>query len=180
MIKDTIFHMNWDWHAANVTFNLVQADWTLAPEWADDQDEYGMKKALRKGTYKDLNLYFLRYLGGGSLGYCYYPVDIKQNPDRMVLDGCSQRSDTVYNPNSDEGPWRDRFDLGRTATHEVGHWMGLKHTFEGYGCNDPVGDGLSDTPVEDGPGWGCPVGRDSCPNQPGLDAIHNFMSYSDE
>jgi hypothetical protein len=56
--------------------------------------------------------------------------------------------------------------------------MGLLHTFEG-GCKGS-GDYIDDTPAQAGPTLGCPVGRDSCPKQPGLDPIHNYMDYSFE
>jgi len=72
------------------------------------------------------------------------------------------------------------YDLGRTTTHEVGHYLGLLHTFQD-GCSD--GDGVTDTPATAQENYGCPTGQDSCPVGPGdgiLDMVENYMDYTDD
>ena len=71
------------------------------------------------------------------------------------------------------------YDEGKTAVHEVGHWFGLLHPFQDNTCStsDP-GDYIADTPQESVSTSGCPSGKDSCPGDPGLDPIHNYMDYS--
>ncbi|KAF9565037.1 hypothetical protein CPC08DRAFT_630389, partial [Agrocybe pediades] len=61
-------------------------------------------------------------------------------------------------------------------THEVGHWLGLFHTFEGE-CYDEVGDNIADTLPQAFRSDGCPKGRDKCPGDT-QDLINNFMDYS--
>jgi len=61
--------------------------------------------------------------------------------------------------------------------HEVGHALGLLHTFN-YGCGSSQhGDYVDDTPMHAGANWGCAEGTDSCPNDPGLDPVDNLMNY---
>lgn len=146
---------------------------TVNSAWAADGNgnEMTMKKALRKGTYRTLNIYFLKDMGS-NLGYCYFPTTASAGSTAYIQDGCTVLYSTT------PGGSLANYNLGGTVTHEVGHWFGLYHTFQG-GCTGS-GDSVADTPAQSSPSSGCPVGRDSCPSAAGVDPIHNFMDYSYE
>ncbi|KAH8131560.1 hypothetical protein FP744_10001997 [Trichoderma asperellum] len=159
-----------DFEPTGIVFNLKSIDRTINNTWANNADLKRMWYYLRNGSYHDLNLWFIPTLK--EYGYCTIPATGDSLPYAMQQDGCTIRSDTV------PGGRANKYNLGKTVTHEVGHWLGLLHTFQG-GCNGP-GDYIDDTPAQASPSMGCPEGRDSCPKQPGLDPIHNYMDYSDD
>jgi hypothetical protein len=73
------------------------------------------------------------------------------------------------------------FNLGRTATHEVGHWLNLFHIWgdDGTGCAGT--DNVADTPNQAGPNFGCPTfPHTSCSNGPNGDMFVNYMDYVDD
>ncbi|KAM0594272.1 hypothetical protein ACHAP6_000830 [Verticillium nonalfalfae] len=173
MVTDQIAVLNRDFAPHDVAFRLAGTDRTVNTGWARDSNEIAMKRALRKGTYKDLNLYTQVTLTDNALGYAYFPTSgATSGSTTFIRDGVSIKAQTV------PGGTQAGFNLGKTGTHEVGHWLGLYHTFQG-GCTGS-GDQVSDTPAQASFSSGCPIGRDSCPGQAGLDPIHNYMDYSDE
>jgi hypothetical protein len=134
--------------------------------------EIAMKRALHEGDSETLNLYTAD-LGKRLLGYAWLPADFSGDngtPLPRFYDGVVV--DFASLPGGSLGAFG--YGEGDTATHEVGHWFGLLHTFQN-GCADP-GDFVADTPFEAQPAFSC-VERDSCA-APGLDPIHNFMDYT--
>jgi hypothetical protein len=175
MITDQIQVLNSAFAGTGFSFDLVaitrttNAEWfTMSPGSAEEQEA---KAALRVGSADDLNIYTANP-GGGLLGWATFPSSYARRP---TMDG------TVLLYSSLPGGSAAPYNLGDTGTHEVGHWLGLYHTFQG-GCNEKRGDFVADTPAEKSPAFGCPIGRDSCPakRNPGLDPIHNFMDYTDD
>ncbi|MFF5258825.1 zinc metalloprotease [Actinomadura viridis] len=137
------------------------AAWYAAPA----QYEGAFKAHLRRGGAGTLNLYSAD-MGRELLGWSTFPWKYRSEP---LMDG------VVVNPESMPGGSVPNFDRGHTATHEIGHWLGLYHTFH-EGC-EGAGDQVADTPPEAVPAKGCPIGKDTCV-APGADPVHNYMNYS--
>ncbi|KAF5138815.1 Extracellular metalloprotease [Metarhizium anisopliae] len=159
---------------------LKGVDRTVNAAWANDRSEVAMKRELRKGSYKDLNLYYLNAPQGSASigGYCYFPVQgARPGSDSFIRDGC------VMQFGSMPGGSLGSNNLGKVTVHEVGHWFGLFHTFQG-GCEaSSGGDQVDDTPAHAAPrtasDYQCPADSniDTCPSLPGSDPLHNYMSY---
>lgn len=135
--------------------------------------------SVRQGGYDTLNIYFYTAFEPiNTYGFCTLPEPGFNSPSfkapsDMDVDGCHINAGTLPH-----GALED-YNLGYTVVHEVGHWLGLLHTFDGYSCSGS-GDFIDDTPREKTPTVGCPDRKDSCPNDDGDDPIHNYMDYSSD
>lgn len=110
-------------------------------------------------------------------GYATFP-DAEDSIDGVVLDYLSVGR-------GEEFAFSDpRYNLGRTGTHEVGHWLRLTHIWGDGNCN--IDDGIMDTPNAPGPNYLCNVNSPACPNQspgyagPLICMVQNYMDYSDD
>ncbi|MCB9234744.1 MAG: PKD domain-containing protein [Bacteroidia bacterium] len=121
-------------------------------------------------------------VSGGVLGYAYLPssAPISGLPGAVAAnkDGVVLLYSSIGRPpaNTFGGP----YNLGRTATHEVGHFLGLHHVWESLscgGCTAGCDDYCNDTPNQNSANFGCPSNPVSCSS---ADMYQNFMDYVDD
>ena len=161
-------------------FKLAGVDRTVNNAWFQAGigtiAERQMKSALHQGNADTLNFY-TNNAGGNLLGWATFPFSYQSDP---TMDGVVVYFETLPGGaaifSSPDAVFN--YALGDTGTHEVGHWVGLFHTFQG-GCAEQFNDFVSDTPAERIPAFLC-TPRDSCKGKPGIDPIHNFMDYTDD
>ena len=151
-------------------FELVSVDRTDKTNWFKMGPGTGAEKDAKRTLAIDpahtMNVYICN--AWQFYGWAYFPWSF---PEDHYLHGI------VIDYGTLPGGYQAPYDLGRTLTHEAGHYLGLYHTFQG-GCTVP-GDEVEDTPYEATPAYGCPAGRNTC-SAPGDDPIHNYMDYTDD
>jgi hypothetical protein len=163
--------LNAAYNSAGIQFRLKQVHRVRKKKWyqgcASWLIEERMKSRLAVAPNTTLNIYTCGP-SNGALGYSTFPWEFEDEP---FMQGVVINHETL--PGGAGAPYNE----GDTAVHEVGHFLGLFHTFEN-GCYAP-GDEVSDTPAERRPALGCPVSRRSCPGSD-RDPVRNFMNYSDD
>lgn len=133
------------------------------PSWTDNDAVKTNQGLTPWDTDSYLNIWVCNL--NGFLGYAQFPGG---NPatDGVVID---------YAYTGTIGTATAPFDLGRTATHEVGHYFNLRHIWGDGPCQ--YDDFVSDTPTSDAANYGCAVGHVSCSS---TDMVQNYMDYSDD
>ena len=188
-LQSQIDVLNKDFNALNSDFNTTNNPYSSIK--ANVEISFVLDQVIRKSTTKSswgtndamkktstgglaptspttkLN-YWVCTIGGGILGYAQFPGG-SSSTDGVVCDG-------KYTGNT--GTASFPFNLGRTATHEVGHWMNLRHIWGDATCGSDL---VSDTPTHDSPNGGVPaVGlRSTCSGTP-LEMYMNYMDYTDD
>ncbi|OGF18010.1 MAG: hypothetical protein A2W00_15175 [Candidatus Eisenbacteria bacterium RBG_16_71_46] len=168
--REQIAALNRDFAGTGLRFELASIDRTedqaLLRMTPGSALERRAKETLAIDPAHRLNLYTCAP-AGGFVGWSSFPWSA---PEDDAMQGA------VIHYGSLPGGFLESYGLGRAATHQVGHYLGLLHTFQG-GCGAP-GDEVEDTPYEAAPAAGCVRGRDTCP-QEGEDPLRNFMDLAD-
>jgi len=160
--------------ATGYTFTKAGVSRTSNRKWftmtPGARSESQAKAALSINPAGTLNIYICKP-GQNLLGWAVFPWTAQAGTNQ---DG------VVIHYGSLPGGYLSPYNLGGTASHEIGHYLGLYHTFQG-GCDtgtcSATGDLVCDTPAEATATSGCPGGKDTCPAT-GVDPIQNYMDYS--
>ncbi|WP_378186105.1 zinc metalloprotease [Aquimarina sp. W85] len=186
-IQSQIDVLNQDFNRANSDISLVPNEFSNLT--ADVDIQFTLKQVTRKqsnrrswgtndrmkrssgggvnaiDTSRNLNIWVCN-IGSGILGYAQFPG------------GSAATDGIVVSPQyfGSQGSVSAPFNKGRTATHEVGHWLNLRHIWGDGGCN--VDDYVSDTPVSSTPNYGCP--RYPTQHCSSNDMTMNYMDYVDD
>ncbi|KAG6916489.1 hypothetical protein DXG01_006615 [Tephrocybe rancida] len=160
-----------------VTWNFLPTSHTVNADWYShvrgSTNDVAMKASFFDEENHFSNTLHIYIVGSinvssdnvdGNKGYATYPQAYNGDP---TLDGVVLANSAI------PGGSDPNYNQGKALIHEMGHWFGLYHTFEG-GCTEP-NDQIPDTPQERYPGF-CSE-KDSCPDNAGSDPIHNFMDY---
>src|SRR6476620_12387903 len=145
---------------------------------ATTKSSWGTRDAIKKTKQGGLNPtspttklnLWVGTIGGGILGYAQFPGGSSAT-DGVVIDplyfGVTSNSSASY-----------PYNLGRTATHEVGHWLNLRHIWGDANCGNDL---VADTPLHNGANFGCPAANthSTCSGNPIMMTM-NYMDYTDD
>jgi len=138
-----------------------------------DRSSWGTNDAMKKSSQGGVNPWatnsylnmWVCNIGGGILGYAQFPGDDAATDGVVISPQFFGTTGTAQPP----------FNGGRTTTHEVGHWLNLRHIWGDGACG--IDDFVSDTPTSDAANYGCATGHVSCGT---IDMVQNYMDYSDD
>jgi len=156
-----------------------------APPYTKTYVDATIKPATIWNTNNYLNIWVtpdINVLGFPVLGYATFPAG--SGLSGLTSGFGTATSDGVvlwYRAVGRVGLLDPNYNKGRTATHEVGHWLGLRHIWGDQTCGN---DFCSDTPTQAGDNFGCPnfpsLSASPCANGPNGDQFMNYMDYCDD
>lgn len=166
-------------------------------DWETRPNVESMKSVTQWDPTKYLNMWTINPGGnplndlfnpglGGLLGYAQFP-DNTPNLQGLNPTGGMASTDGVVagyyvmgTIAEDDGTFMldGTYNLGRTMTHEVGHWLGLRHIWGDGNCS--VDDYCADTPNAAAPNYTCNLFNNSCTDNPDFDQVQNYMDYTND
>ena len=154
------------------------------PTWSLDDIEATVKPATSWNPSQYLNMWTVTFSNSYDLGYAQFPD--ASGLDGLDFNGGNANTDGVVSgysvfgsknhPDGSTFTLDGTYNLGRTMTHEVGHWVGLRHIWGDDPCAD---DFCGDTPVHHKANYGCPQTILDC-NSVGFEMVQNYMDYTDD
>lgn len=163
--------------------NLCQASWSTGE----------INSFVKPTTIWDptlyMNMWSVDFTDNTLLGYAQFPEStlggMSTAAQNANTDGVVANYATFGSSALATGSFSPPYDRGRTMTHEVGHFLGLRHIW-GDDATCPTTnvatnkDFVADTPAAAAANYGCPTGANSCPSNAGNDMIQNYMDYTDD
>lgn len=166
--------------------NLCQSNWSTTD----------INNVVKPQTIWDTSLYMnmwsVNFSNNQLLGYATFPESSGLNGldngyGTTSTDGVVANYTTFGSSDFNNGTFslNAPYDKGRTMTHEVGHYLGLRHIWgDNNSCpatnTNANKDYCADTPAASKSNEGCPIGTDSCTGNPGVDMIENYMDYTND
>lgn len=160
----------------NPTTGIVRHQFPQAASWSSS----GMNNTVKPATIWDPTRYmnfWVANLSGSLLGFAQFPTGSGLpglgGGGGATTDGIVCLYSSVGRPPFN--PFGGQYNGGRTATHEIGHYLGLRHIWGDGGCS--VDDFCADTPPSDASNFGCPTTHVSCGS---VDMVQNYMDYTND
>ena len=160
--------------------------------WSDTEVDSTVKPATIWDPTQYMNMWTVQFTGNTLLGYAQFPDNNFTTTDPNYLAGLNTSGGSantdgvvsnydVFGSNAyNDGTFllNATYDKGRTMTHEVGHWLGLRHIWGDSACGN---DFCADTPVHHDANYGCPSPIPlSCNSTTVYEMIDNYMDYTDD
>lgn len=160
----------------NPTTGIIRHQFPNTTAWGSSAFDNTVKPATIWDPTRYLNVWIAN-LSGGLLGWAQFPTGSGlpglSGGSNANTDGVVLLYSSVGRPPAN--PFNNVYNRGRTATHEVGHYLGLRHIWGDGGCS--VDDFCNDTPLSDAANYGCPTTHVSCGT---VDMVQNYMDYTDD
>lgn len=136
-----------------------------------------------------MNMWSVNFSDGSLLGYAQFPEStlggLTTTAQSATTDGVVAGYRFFGSSALTAGAFQAPYDRGRTMTHEVGHFLGLRHIWGDTNTCPATNttadkDFVADTPAANAPNYGCVANTNTCPSNPGNDMIENYMDYTDD